>query len=177
MIDSQRDEYFELRVKRQTHIGIPAVAVYVRNRTKKVREKLHSLLRREEIHSRQQAENFSSVISHEMRTPLLNIIFFLKRVLGMLGKERFNKNMIIQCTQYCQMSLGQLEFLGGFIDDLLDLGMIKSGTFSLKEEQFDILSVVKLILKIFSPQAKAKNVKMRATVQQVEVYDSELFSD
>ena len=85
--------------------------------------------------------------------------------------------MISQCTQYCQMSLGQLEFLGGFIDDLLDLGMIKSGTFSLKEEQFDILSVVKLILKIFSPQAKAKNVKMRATVQQVEVYDSELFSD
>lgn len=85
--------------------------------------------------------------------------------------------MISQCTQYCQMSLGQLEFLGGFIDDLLDLGMIKSGTFSLKEEQFDILRVVKLILKIFSPQAKAKNVKMRATVQQVEVYDSELFSD
>ena len=75
------------------------------------------------------------------------------------------------------MTLGQLEFLGGFIDDLLDLGMLKSGTFSLKAESFDILSVVRLILKIFGPQAKAKNVKMRATVQQVEVYDSELASD
>lgn len=50
--------------------------------------------------------------------------------------------MINQSSKYCQMSLGQLEFLGGFINDLLDLGMLKSGTFSLKEEQFDILSVV-----------------------------------
>ena len=72
------------------------------------------------------------------------------------------------------MILGQLEFLGGFIDDLLDLGMLKSGTFSLRKESFDIIGVVKLMMMIFSPQAKAKNVRMRATVQNIEVNDSQL---
>ena len=72
----------------------------------------------------------------------MNIIFFLKQILTMLGKKTFDTKMINQCSLYCQMSLGQLEFLGGFINDLLDLGMLKSGTNSLKEEQFDILSVV-----------------------------------
>lgn len=51
------------------------------------------------------------------------------------------------------MTLGQLEFLSGFVDDLLDLGMLKHGTFSLVRESFDITTVVKLIMMIFGPQA------------------------
>ena len=94
VVENHDGEYFELTVKRQTYIGRPAVAVYVRNRTKKIKEKLFRMLRREEVNSKQQAENFSSVISHEMRTPILNIIFFLRRVMTILGADLFDTTMI-----------------------------------------------------------------------------------
>ena len=151
MIESHKVEYYKLRVKAQTYIGRPVVAVYVQNRTKKVKEKLYNLLRREEVHSKQQAENFTSVITHEMRTPILTIIFFLQRVISMLGAEELDKSMIEQCKRYCAMTLNQLEFLNSFVVDLLDLGMLKNGTFTLVKDSFDITGVVKLIMMMFGP--------------------------
>ena len=49
--------------------------------------------------------------------------------------------------------LGQLQFLSGFVDDLLDLGMLKSGTFSLARKAFDVTGLVSLVSMIFTPQA------------------------
>lgn len=43
------------------------------------------MVRAEEVQTQQQAENFSSVISHEMRTPILTMIFFLQQVVNWLG--------------------------------------------------------------------------------------------
>ena len=151
MIESHKVEYYKVRVKAQTYIGRPAVAVYVQNRTKKVKEKLYNLLRREEVQSQQQAENFTSVITHEMRTPILTIIFFLQRVMSMLGEDKLDKSMIEECKRYCAMTLNQLEFLNSFVVDLLDLGMLKNGTFTLVKHSFDITSVVKLIMMMFGP--------------------------
>ena len=77
-----------------------------------------------------------------MRTPILTIIFFLQRIISMLGSHILDQPKIDQCSQYCQMMQGQLQFLSSFVDDLLDLGMLKHGTFSLVKEVFDISSVV-----------------------------------
>ena len=63
------------------------------------------------------------------------------------------------------------------MDDLLDLGTLKHGTFSLVKETFDIIGVVQLITMIFGPQAKQKSVEFKATVNGVEVGESLLTTE
>ena len=53
LIDSHSSDYFQLRLKRQTYIGRPAIALYIRNRTKKVKEKLYQMKRAEEMQTQQ----------------------------------------------------------------------------------------------------------------------------
>ena len=115
---------------------------------------------KEEEHMLCQTQNFTSTVSHEMRTPILSIIFFITSVMRIL--QAFNatsKRMLSDvelAIRYCEDSYGQLEFLQSFIEDLIDLRMIKTGKFSLEYEPFDIMEVMSLIYSVFMPQVKFK---------------------
>ena len=99
------------------------------------------------------------------------MIFFLQQVVNWLGKLSDEDQTIKDCKNYRNVMLGQLQFLSGFVDDLLDLGMLKSGTFSLARKAFDITGVVSLVNMIFAPQAQQKGVKFKTQVQGVDISD------
>ena len=69
----------------------------------------------------QQAQNFTESINHEMRTPLGTIILFVQFILNILNSELLHQKQIVQARKYCQIVLGQAEFLKAFVGDLLDL--------------------------------------------------------
>ena len=54
--------------------------------------------------------------------------------------------------------MSQLEFLQGFVDDLLDLGQLKRCEFKLTLAPFDITQIVELVVTIFSPMAHDKKI-------------------
>ena len=60
--------------------------------------------------------------------------------------------------------MSQLEFVQSFVNDLLDLRMLQQGKFDNIREAFDMVSIVNLIISIFQPQVKAKDLKIQAEV-------------
>ena len=77
--------------------------MYIRDKTERVHEKLLLMQRKEESQMKQQAESFTSTISHEMRTPILTIIFFLQQVMDMLNTIPFNLKKIPHATTKCSL--------------------------------------------------------------------------
>ena len=80
-----------------------------------------------------------------MRTPIFSIIFFLKQIITFLDKITVPLNHLPQCKFYCKMMMSQLNFIQTFIEDLLDLKLIREGTFSLIKEIFDVNETLELI--------------------------------
>ena len=60
--------------------------------------------------------------------------------------------------------MSQLEFLQGFVDDLLDLGQLSNGVFKLTRAPFDMVKVVELIIGIFRPMALDKSIEIRTQI-------------
>ena len=67
------------------YMGRPATALYFRDVTQTIIENLLTMQRNEAIQTQQQTESFTSTISHEMKTPILTMIFFVNQVLSMLS--------------------------------------------------------------------------------------------
>ena len=90
-----------------------------------------------------------------MRTPILSIIFFIKLIKDALRSTPMDVRSIPQSLKYCELISNQLQFLQSFIEDLIDLRMLQTGKFSLTNEPFDVVSILKQICNIFRPQASA----------------------
>ena len=64
---------------------------------------------------------FTSTVSHEMRTPIATIIFFLKLILDMFSADSFDVANIPEQVKYCRIVINQSELLSSYVEDLLDL--------------------------------------------------------
>lgn len=56
--------------------------------TKRVQAKMLQVQKQEQYLKQQQAESFTSMISHEMRAPLLSMIYFLEQIMSILIASR-----------------------------------------------------------------------------------------
>ena len=92
-----------MRIKNLNYCGKEAISIYIRDRTQAVKEKLYSMKEQEKIQSTIQTENYTSTISHEMRTPILSIIFFLTIIMDNLKSSPVNKTKIQQAIKYCEL--------------------------------------------------------------------------
>ena len=73
-----------MKIKPQMYCGLPAIAIYITDATTKIADKLMRLQAREQHQTNQQTESYSSTVGHELRTPLLSIMFFLHRIIEYL---------------------------------------------------------------------------------------------
>ena len=110
-----------MQVKRQFYGGRPALALYIRDKTKRVREKLYRMKRQEEYQLAQQIESFTSTISHELRTPIVTILFFLQRVISVITAEPLDRHELPEAAKYCNMIVCSVELMQSFVGDLIDL--------------------------------------------------------
>ena len=102
-------------------------------------------------------DSYTSTVSHEMRTPLGTSLFFLQQIISMLAEvpqEHINPTV----DHYMKLIIGQLNFMQSFVDDLLDLRMLREGAFQLTMASFNPKSIVELCYRIFKPQATSKNL-------------------
>ena len=118
-----------MKVKRQRYLGKPLIAIYMRDATKKVKARLQQMIHLEERANAQQTESFTQTLSHEMRTPLASTLFFLRQVLQMTLPLPTGESA--QASKYLQFMLSQLTLTMSFVEDLLDLRLLRAGIFSL----------------------------------------------
>ena len=66
------------------YLGKPVVTIFFRDKTKQVENLLNQITLRKEKMKQQQAKSFSSLVSHEIRTPVNTVIFFLRLILTLI---------------------------------------------------------------------------------------------
>lgn len=67
--------------------------------------------------------------------------------------------------QYCNMVMNQSQLMQTFIEDLLDLKLMREGIFSLHLMPFNPNETFELVKNIFDPQAKAKKIGLKVSIE------------
>lgn len=99
--------------------------------------------------------NFVSMISHDLRTPLTAIKGFLSLLLGGAAGELSKEQ-----KEYLEIIKNNSERLLNLINDLLDLGKIESGRFTVEKHTSDLGRILEKVAKDISTFAAQKNIKI-----------------
>ena len=99
-----------IKVQQQEYMAVPTIAVYISDKTNKVNENLMRVKHREQQLRSKTSESYTATISHEMRTPLDTILFFLAIVIDMLKTMKTKQKNIAMVLQYCELIKSQLTF-------------------------------------------------------------------
>ena len=129
-----------------------AVALFVRDFTEQVKNDQLRAQVQEEKQRVSQLENLSSVISHEMRTPLSTSLQFIDIMESMMQKMKSNK-LVIRILRFTALIKYSLSMNLSFVSDLLDMRMIKEHLFEGEETLFDPEVVLNFIKDVFYCQA------------------------
>ena len=102
-------------------------------------------------------QNFTSTVSHEMRTPLASIKYFVKLLMA-IYPNGLDSNP--ESKRYFKLIVAQLTLIMTFVDDLLDMRQLKEGAFSLEKSIFSPSSIIRQVIDIFTPQANGKQLEL-----------------
>ena len=119
-------------------------------------------------HARDYAESadrlksaFLATMSHELRTPLNSIIGFtgilLQGLAGPLNEEQEKQLHMVQNSSRHLLAL---------INDVLDISKIESGQLTLSFSTFDVASVIAGTVRIVSPIAEKKDIKIHTDIAE-----------
>lgn len=101
-------------------------------------------------------DKFLSIASHELKTPLTTL--FLQ---AQLRRRQYNKgNMALfegdKIRDMIEADLKQLSGLNKLIEDMLDIGRIRTGRLQLNKEQINLAEVALAAFEKFKPQIEEK---------------------
>ncbi len=101
--------------------------------------------------------DFISNVSHELRSPMTSINGFIVGMLdGTIPQEKW--------PYYIDIVHGETKRLIRLINDLLDLGRLESGEFSLRIENFDINELIRERVIKFEDRIEKKEIEMDVTL-------------
>ncbi len=118
---------------------------------------------REAIRSR---DEFLSIASHELKTPLTSILLQLQIVLKGVQKTSKESKSNQQLLSLLQNTEQQSKKLSKLINDLLNISVISTGRLQLDREKVDFSSVIDETLQRFHEQLKRAKYKVKVTMQQ-----------
>ena len=104
--------YFIIKVKRQMWYGMPAIAIFISDVTKKIVSHVNEKKVEEEREKAKQAENFTQTVSHEMRTPIGNCLVFINSIMDIFSVLFANNDIeddkVRSAKQYLMLIESQL---------------------------------------------------------------------
>ena len=98
-------------------------------------------------------EHYKSVIGHELRTPIQSIILIVKNLIKSSNQQQsaeFSLNLM----------LSQLEFIESFIEDLLNVRLIREGLLTLQNESFSPKEALEFVVHMFKTRSMLLDVKV-----------------
>lgn len=111
-------------------------------------------------------DSFLSVASHELKTPLTTLLLQTQ-----MRKRQFSKgNMAAfgpeKLSEMFEADFKQLSGLNRLIDDMLDIGRIRTGRIELHKERLDLGVLAKEVFERFKPQIEEKCTSFDYTVEE-----------
>jgi len=107
-------------------------------------------LRREKMMMR---ENFITLVSHQLRSPLASV----KQYFGVI-REGFAGEVTDKQKEIIQKAGGYIDSLVQLINDWLDMSRVEAGRIRDKSEPVSLAAVLSEALEVLKPQAEAKKV-------------------
>jgi len=104
-------------------------------------------------------DQFISILSHELRTPINAITGF-----GSILDDEVVGPLEPQQHEYVQKMLKGADTLLSLIDDLLDMSRLHAGRFSLQEAPFNLGVEARLVLETLQPLAEQKSLRLRSEI-------------
>ncbi|MDI1232731.1 MAG: PAS domain S-box protein [bacterium] len=122
---------------------------------KKLEKEIEIALEKAQIASNAK-ETFLANMSHEIRTPLNAIIGMVRE----LGRESLTPKQIT----YLSNSETAAKHLLSMVNNVLDMSKIEAGAVKFVENQFNLISVVKMVESILFIKAKEKDLVLRTSL-------------
>ncbi|MFH0941150.1 MAG: ATP-binding protein [Candidatus Omnitrophota bacterium] len=105
--------------------------------------------------------HFVSLVTHELRTPVVaiqkSLELILSKTTGAINEDQ---------ERFLSISKFNLERLNRLINDLLDMSKIEAGKLTLKPEAFDFRDIVNEVVSLFNSWAKDKEITIHLDLKQ-----------
>jgi PAS domain S-box-containing protein len=109
-------------------------------------------------------DEFLSIASHELKTPLTPLKLQLQSLQRILARARPLEDAAPQILSVTGTSLRQINRLTSLIDDLLDVARISGGRFTLNREELDLADLVEEALERHATQLAAVQCSVEVQV-------------
>ncbi|WP_417779066.1 ATP-binding protein [Stutzerimonas xanthomarina] len=100
-------------------------------------------------------DDFMSIVSHELKTPLNTLILEVQLRKLQLGRENVAAISPDRLRQMVDKDERQIQSLIRLIDDMLDVSRIRTGKLSIRPTQVDLGKLVASVVENFAPQMEA----------------------
>jgi signal transduction histidine kinase len=96
-------------------------------------------------------DNFLSIASHELKTPLTSLQLQNQMMVRKIQKDE-EEVFVEEWISFLKRDFKQLERLGRLINDMLDITRIKSGILTIQKQPFDLNPIIEDVIKVTSDQ-------------------------
>ncbi|MBL7134206.1 MAG: PAS domain-containing sensor histidine kinase, partial [Phycisphaerae bacterium] len=120
---------------------------------------LHDVTREKEI--AKMKTDFVSNVSHELKTPLASIKAYIEMLLDGEAEDDKTRN------EFYTIVSSETDRLHRLIENILNISRIESGVVKVVKEPVSLAGIVKRVLDVAAPQAKAKNIRLTQSLAPV----------
>ncbi|EPM78775.1 sensor histidine kinase/response regulator, partial [Pseudomonas syringae pv. actinidiae ICMP 18804] len=112
-------------------------------------------------HAIRMRDDFMSIVSHEVRTPLNGLILETQLRKLHLAKDNESAFTMEKLRAMVDRDERQIQSLIRLIEDMLDVSRIRTGKLSIRPSPFDLSELVSQLLESFAAQIAAANSTIR----------------
>jgi signal transduction histidine kinase len=108
----------------------------------------------------QMRDEFLSIASHELKTPLTSILLNLQGVLKKISNINSKEPQIEEIRKMVELSKHQSDRMTRLINDLLNVSVASTGRLKIEKEKMDLSALVEDVLLQFKTKLESSHIKV-----------------
>jgi signal transduction histidine kinase/PAS domain-containing protein len=126
----------------------------------------HARLYAEAQSSVRQREDFISIASHELKTPITSLKLQLEAISLSISKDRIERIDHDYMKKFSSSAIKQLDRLTRLVEDMLDISRINTGRLALIPRVVDMEELLREVLSRFSVQLAEAKIELRSELAE-----------